>query len=82
MDYKKGYWIIEDTYPETNESIIQANMKELGISREQATFIKLLEWDYPFQMAKVYFVEEIKVKKTLFQRFWGGLKRYFNEIWA
>src|SRR3990167_4260965 len=36
-------------------------------------FIKKLEWDYPFQMAKVYFVEEIKVKKNILSRLWAGI---------
>ena len=45
MDNKKGYFVIYDSYsePETNEAIIQENMKEFNLPRETASFLKRLE---------------------------------------
>jgi len=63
-DNKKGYWLILDSYPETNEEVIQQNMKEFNLPRETAKLVKKLAWNYPFFFAKNYFIDKAPEKKS------------------
>ena len=59
MNNKKGFWLIYDSYAsETDEATIQQNMKEFGVSREVASYLKKLEFDYDFSQAKRFHISK------------------------
>lgn len=58
MANNKGYWLIYDSYPETNENIIQQNMKEFNIPYEKARMLKKLAWDFGFEFVKRYHIQK------------------------
>lgn len=60
VDFKEGsYWTIFDSYPELNEAVIQANMKEFNLPRDKVLYLKRVKWEteFPFHSKRYQFNE-------------------------
>ena len=73
------FWLIYDSYPETNEEIVQQNMKEFNLPREKVLHLKKLDWSYDFGIAKRYAIT--KHGSTVKKSWWDIIRlRYLSTL--